>query len=270
MINRNDITIIIPHFGASRESEFALDQCLLSLKENEPDIKRIVVKNGPPCAHDGDMKTEPQGQCRAVNEAVKKVDTKWILITNDDMIYAEDTISRLIDGFNDGENLCVSPQLVEPRGGAPTFKVVFFGGAGGDFDYKEWRAYADEYHEFGEGELRTGFNLPFLIRKDLWDLIGGYDENFDPWSSNSDSDLEYKIKLAGIQPMQTTKSLVYHFSQTSGTFEPRNNSFWQKNFAYFKEKWGFDRTDEGIWEASFEIPDKERIFRPDWEWFYKK
>lgn len=33
-------------------------------------------------------------------------------------------------------------------------------------------------------------------------------------------------------------------------------------------KWGFDRTDDGIWEASFEIPDEGRIFRPKWEGKY--
>ena len=64
----------------------------------------------------------------------------------------------------------------------------------------------------GYGGLRTGFNLPFLIKRELWDMVGGYDINYDPWGSNGDSDLEYKIRLAGVQPYQNTNSIVYHFS----------------------------------------------------------
>ena len=103
----------------------------------------------------------------------------------------------------------------------------------------------------------------------MWDTIGGYDINFDPWGSNGDSDLEYKIKLAGIQPYQSQDAVVYHFSQTSGTFSPENQGYWKKNWDYFIEKWGFERTDNGIWEATFDIP-TERIFKPIWEGKYLK
>ncbi len=115
-----------------------------------------------------------------------------------------------------------------------------------------------------------GFNLPFLIKKELWDLVGGYDVAYDPWGSNSDSDLEYKLKLAGVEMFQNTNCPVYHFSQTSGTFEPRNQSYWSKNWNYFKEKWGFERTDDGIWEAIFEIPMDKLKYHPFWEGFYSR
>jgi len=165
---------------------------------------------------------------------------------------------------------CVSPKLVEPRPGAPTFLVEPFGGAGGDFDKQKFLSFVKNYQTPNKRFLlKRGFNLPFLIKKELWDLVGGYDINYDPWGSNGDSDLEYKIKLAGVQPQQNEACLVYHFSQTSGTFNPENDSYRFANYAYFKEKWGFDRTDDGIWEATFEIPDEGRIFRPWWEGYYE-
>lgn len=265
MIKREEVTIVIPHFGASPEAEFALDQCIQSLQETEPEIKRIVVKNGSPCKHAGDIKTDPQGQCRAVNEAVKQVQTPLIMVTNDDMIYPPGWFEKLTEFVGDAfpkKPFCISPKLIEPRPGAPTFETFFCGGAGGDFNKQRFLEFARRY--WGES-WRPGFNLPFLMGKELWDTIGGYDINYDPWGSNSDSDLEYKIKLAGVQPLQQTNSIVYHFSQTSGTFSPEHQDAWNKNWAYFIEKWGFPRTDEGIWEATFIIPNNTRKFRPEWE-----
>lgn len=288
MIRPDDISIIIPHLGNSMESRYALDQCLRSLVETVPDIAArergiIVVTNGyDPMKQDetlkiprdglGDMHLIYQGQCKAVNAGVAATNTKWVMVTNDDMVYPPGWLERLV-GFSrapssEDSMLCVSPKLVEPRAGAPTFIVEFCGGAGGDFDKQKFLDFVTEYYKGEERRYATGFNLPFLIRRDLWDLIGGYDINYDPWGSNSDSDLEYKIKLAGVQPRQIEDALVYHFSQTSGTFVPELHSYWEKNFAYFQEKWGFPRTDNGIWEASFTIPDEGRKFRPEWEGKY--
>lgn len=267
MIKPEDVTIIIPHLGGTPESEFALNQCWLSLEETVPQIKKLLITNGKAKYGEpiGDIKLFEQGQCKAVNAAVATTNTPWILVTNDDMIYFPEWFERLTERIDDEK--CISPKLIEPRPGAPTFEVQSFGGAGGDFNKQAWLDFAKEYRG---NDWRTGFNLPFLMTRELWDTVGGYDINYDPWGSNSDSDLEYKIKLAGIQPYQNTNSIVYHFSQTSGTFEPRNNEYWQKNFAYFEEKWGFPRTDVGIWEANFDIPEPPiRKFTPEWEEKYK-
>ena len=277
MIDPKDITIIIPHLGADDQQEYALDECLQSLKETVPNIQTILAINGEECGlrdfhkelFNGLKFVEltDQGQCKATNAAVATTNTPWIFVTNDDMIYAPGWWDKLswVCEQNGKYEKCVSPQLVEPKQGAPTFEVFFAGGAGGNFDKQKFLTYLENDQEVAM--LRNGFNLPFLINRELWDTVGGYDINYDPWGSNSDSDLEYKIKLAGIQPKQNTECKVYHFSQTSGTFHPDNNSYYQANFAYFEKKWGFPRTDEGIWEATFSIPTKEqgRKFNPSWE-----
>jgi hypothetical protein len=266
MLKQSDCTIIIPHLGGTKEAEYSLDQCIASIIDTSPEMPFLLAKNGIDCKqHDEDIYVNSQGQCKAVNAAVAATNTPWILVTNDDMIFSKGWFERLVNV--DPTIKCISPKLVEPRPGAPTFDVFFAGGAGGDFNKKLWEGYAQDYYEHRTYGVRTGFNLPFLIRRDVWDTVGGYDINYDPWGSNSDSDLEYKIKLADVQPYQNCNSIVYHFSQTSGTFEPRNDSFRFKNYGYFREKWGFERTDNGIWEANFEIPTAEegRIFAPDWE-----
>ena len=274
MIPYENTTIIIPHLGADEQQEYALDQCFVSLKETVPNIKIILTTNGRQCTkHErGHIELYDQGQCKAVNAAVATTNTEWIFVTNDDMVYPPFWYERLTSFYNRSgyhHLLCISPKLVEPRSGAPTFIVKAFGGAGGDFQKEKFLDYVKEKEKLDMVYL-AGFNLPFLIRRDLWDTIGGYDINFDPWGSNGDSDLEYKIKLAGVQPFQSQNSLVYHFSQTSGTFHPSNQGYWNKNWDYFIEKYGFVRTDNGIWDASFYIPTKEegRRFLPSWEGKY--
>ena len=270
MIPFGSVTVVIPHLGADEQQESALDQCFYSLKETVPDIKILVATNGRQCKHEKThVDLYEQGQCKAVNAAVATTNTEWVFVTNDDMIYPNNWWQRLtafyIPGKKEKEFLCISPKLVEPKQGAPTFIVKPFGGVE-DFNKIAFENFARE-REHPQELYRTGFNLPFLIRRDLWDTVGGYDINFDPWGSNGDSDLEYKIKLAGVQPYQSQDAVVYHFSQTSGTFSPDNQGYWKKNWDYFIEKFGFERTDKGIWEANFEIPEA-RIFKPEYEGKY--
>lgn len=276
MIAKDQVTIIIPTLSSER-NDFARNECLTSLRESGFPMENVVLVFNN-CAERGlaiasrslivnkekyIFLTE-QGQCKAVNAAAATVNTPWIMVSNDDMVYPPDWFERLTSWNNDdvGEVLCVSPILIEPNDGAPTFRKQFFGGVGGDWDKNGFMKFAADWAT--PLDLRSGFNLPFLIKKEVWDMVGGYDVNYDPWSSNSDSDLEYKLKLAGVQMYQNTNCPVYHFSQTSGTFEPQNRGYWQKNWDYFIEKWGFPRTDQGIWEATFTIPYDQLKYKPKW------
>lgn len=270
MINKIDITIVIPHMDTEK-ANYALGECLASLRESDFPMNQVIVAfNGDALNAQGlDCRwlyVPEQGQCKAVNAAVAISNTSWVIVTNNDMIYPPDWFERLTDfsWFSEKQPMCVSPMLVEPQDGAPTFIKHFCGGAGGDFDKQKFLDFAKHWMVATPNKWRTGFNLPFLIKREVWDLVGGYDVNYDPFSSNSDSDLEYKLMLAGIQPYQNTNCPVYHFSQTSGTFEPKNRSYWEKNWQYFIDKWGFPRTDEGIWEATFKIPYDKLKFKPKW------
>src|SRR3990167_3448776 len=217
MIDQSQVSIVIPHLGETKEQEYSFDECYASLRESTPEIRIVVAKNGGACPHLRDVRVVSQGQCKAVNAAVAITNTPWIIVSNDDMVFSPGWFEKLTQWET---SQCISARLVEPRSGAPTFLEYFCGGAGGDFDKQKWLEFAKKY--ISSELIQTGFNLPFLISKELWNLIEGYDINYDEWGSNSDSDLEYKIRLAGVQPYQNTNCIVYHFFQTSGTFNPEN------------------------------------------------
>ncbi len=274
MIDFKSVSIIVPHLGATKEQEYAFTECYRSLKETVPDIRIIVAKNGNvPCLDHGcDIHIKDQGQCKVVNAAVAMVDTEWIFVTNDDMIYVTGWWEKLTENMIHisnpvviGQNIsiqCISPQLVEPISGAPTFIKYFCGGAGGDFDKQKWLEFAKNYQ--GQG-IRTGFNLPFLIKRELFNLVGQYDIQMDPWGSNSDSCLQTRIMLAGVQPYQNTNSVVYHFSTTSGGSNPSYHSFWENNWHYYIKKYGFPRADSPmIWKSENIIQYDKLIYRPEW------
>lgn len=277
------VSVIIPTLPKNREY---LKLCVESLRETV-DWDIIVVSNGEemkPVYKDihgitRHIHTARQGQCRAVNIGAQMVapDTDYIMVSNDDMYYAE--------GWNDNlrfNNLCFSPNLIEPTnnsGSAKPFLKLDAGFTLEEFDAKKvkdfvWsnsaRASSDTNPYAPTGT--TGFNLPFFIRRDVWDTIRGYDEKYDPWGSNSDTDLQTKIELAGVQPMRLRDVLVYHFSNKSGTFDGTHQAEWQTNWDYYTKKWGFNRDDEpkpDTWMATDMVNKEKNIYHPDWEGKYE-
>lgn len=275
------VAVVIPVLAGVTDEYAKL--CIQSLRATT-DWDIIVVSNGSKFRPDfGELRksitmhlhTRSQGQCNAVDIGVNAADSaEWILVSNDDMYYAP--------GWNKNlrfDHQVFSPNLVEPTnnlGSAPPF-IKFDGGFTLDeFKREEVDAFiaqemATKKETFGVGEEETGFNLPFFIRKELFQEIGGYDVGYDPWGSNSDTDLQTKINLAGITPMRLRDVLVYHFSNKSGTFEtsdPVKQAAWQHNWDYFREKWGFDRDElkSDVWYNKDMLPkDKEQIkYKPGW------
>jgi len=266
------VSVVIPSYFEADHDYLKL--CVESLRATT-DWDIIVVTNGTPTMPNlssikgitKHLHTTAQGQCVATNIGAKSVadDTDYIMVSNSDMYYAPDWKQHLIF-----DHLCFSPNLVEPtnnHGSAPPFIKCDAG-----FTLEEFKK--DTVDEFVSKEIHTervhttGFNLPFFIKKEVWDTIGGYDEVFDPWGSNSDTDLQTLIELAGIQPMRLRDVLVYHFSNKSGTFDGSHQQEWQYNWDYYTEKWGFNRDDEPIpdtWMAVNVLNKDKNKFHPEWE-----
>lgn len=202
------------------------------------------------------LHTEAQGQCVATNYGAQIVpsNTEYIFISNSDMYYAP--------GWNDNLTFdypLFSPNLLEPNnnhGSAAPFLKVDGGFTLDEFNKELVDAFVADHKDEVE---EAGFNLPLFIRKDLWDLLGGYDINYDPWGSNSDTDLQTRANLAGVIPVRLRDVLVYHFSNKTPTFAPENDAFRMNNFEYFRDKFGFDRDELGsdVWFNKDMIPKDE-------------
>lgn len=229
-------------------------------KTNEPlipEVKGITTR----------LHSRDQGQCQAVNIGAQLVspDTDYLFISNSDMYYAPGWDRNLRFDYP-----VFSPNLVEPTNNAGSAEP-FLKYAGGytleEMKLNEIDAFVNLHVLLHNGEeaQEPGFNFPLFIRKDLWDMLGGYDVAYDPWGSNSDTDLQTRINLAGVTPMRLRDVLVYHFSNKTPTFAPENDAFRMNNFEYFKDKFGFDRDELGsdVWYNKDMIPkDPNRIKYP--------
>lgn len=269
------VSVIIPSLYEV-DGEY-LKTCVESLRATRPTWDIIVVTNGSttkPVLKDIDGITmhvhlKTQGQCHAVNIGAQLVNpaTKYIMVSNSDMYYPEGWEANL--RFDD---LVFSPNLVEPtnnQGSAEPFLKVDGGFTLDEFKPKDIKSFFKDTLSDFEGERKTkGFNLPFFCRLDVWQTLGGYDAKYDPWGSNSDTDLQVKFNLAGITPMRLRDVLVYHFSNKSGTFSDANREAWQKNWDYFQSKWGFNRDElnSDVWMNERILPEDEAVinYKPDW------
>ncbi len=261
------VSVIIPTL-ASEVTKPYLKLCVESLRATT-DWQIIVVTNGTSNKPDlSDIKgisthihTPKQGQCLATNYGAQLAnsDTDYLLISNDDMYFASDWNENLRFDYP-----VFSPNLMEPtdnNGSAEPFLKVNAGYNIEDFR-KDIVHAAVTIETINRGAEEPGLNFPLFIKKDLWNFLGGYDVAYDPWGSNSDTDLQTRINLAGVCPMRLRDVLVYHFSNKSGTFDGTHQDFYQNNIDYFRSKFGFDRDELGsdVWYNKDMIPtDKERI-----------
>lgn len=258
------VTAVIPSL-ANETTKPYLRLCIESLRATT-DWNIVVVTNGTKSPEvlniDGitsRLHTRDQGQCIATNIGAQLALTDYIMVCNDDMYFAP--------GWNKNLNFdypVFSPNLVEPTnnlGSAAPFLKFSGGYTLEEFDKDMVNGFIERHVDKIE-EDEPGFNLPFFIKRDFWEMLGGYDTAYDPWGSNSDTDLQTRINLAGVTPMRLRDVLVYHFSNKSGTFDGTHQEFYQHNLEYFKSKFGFDRDELGsdVWYNKDMLPvDKAKI-----------
>ncbi len=261
-------SVVIPTLAGVTEPY--LKVCVESLRNSGFDGEIVVVTNGTKVAEPLNihgitrrLHTRDQGQANAVNIGVQTVNTEYVLISNDDMYYAPGWDRNLKFDFP-----VFSPNLVEPEnnhGSAQPFRKLDAGFTLEEFNKELVDSYINDVTyslENKQDTIEPGFNFPLFIRKDLWNTVGGYDTAYDPWGSNSDTDLQTRINLAGVTPMRMLDVLVYHFSNKSGTFDGTHQDFYQNNIEYFKSKFGFDRDELGsdVWYNKDMLPvDKSKI-----------
>jgi GT2 family glycosyltransferase len=272
------ITAIIPSLVDVDKKYLKL--CVESLRESGFDGDITVVMNGSRDMnplHDTPIKgitkaivTKQQGQCNAVNQGAKMVegDCKYLFVINSDMYFAPGW-DRNLD-WDNLPSLCCSPNLVEPTnnpGSADPFLKIDGGFTLDEFNKLSVDETILDLLSDSTPDVEDGFNLPFIIDVELWRTIGGYDTKYDKWGSNSDTDLQTLINLAGVTPMRLRDVLVYHFSNKSGTFDGTHQEEWQKNFDYYRTKFGYTRDDEpkaDVWYNKNMILEDRLIYRPEW------
>jgi GT2 family glycosyltransferase/glycosyltransferase involved in cell wall biosynthesis len=223
--------------------------CLVSILENSGDIPYEVI-----VADDGSsdetrnlssyasnikivVNTTNLGFLMNCNNAARHATGRYLMFLNNDTIVQPGWLKPLVDLMeHDGRVGLAGPKLLYPDGRLQEAGgIVWQDGSGhnyGRFDAPE----KPEYNYLKETDYVSGAGI--LVRKSLWDEIGGFDEQFAP-AYYEDTDLAFEIRKRGFKVIYQPLSSIVHLEGIShGTnIESGFKAFQATNKQKFTVKW---------------------------------
>jgi GT2 family glycosyltransferase len=176
--------------------------------------------------------TENVGICYALNNCRKLMSTELLMYMNDDMYVCPRWDEALIAEIEKiGHNrFFISATCIEPFSRNKCMISSDYGSTASDFNEQKL---LKEYDTFVFDDWQGATWPPNIVHKDIWDLVGGYSEEFSP-GMYSDPDFSMKLWKAGIRYFKgVTKSRVYHFGSKSVNRVKKNPGYYT-----FLLKWG--------------------------------
>jgi GT2 family glycosyltransferase len=225
------VAVVIPSWNSAG----LLPRCLDSLSEQGVEIEAMVVDNG---STDGspaylEDRGAPHlslarnvGFAAAVNLGAREVSAAAILALNADTVLEPGCVGRLLDALETDASLAgVQPRILQLGSGAAAEAVetarLY---SAGQALTRDGRAF-----ELGAGEAQAGAHLrpgeifgvcgaACLLRRQLFDDLGGYDESY--FAFYEDVDLNVRARIAGWRFAYVPEAVVRHVG----------NASWQQGF----------------------------------------
>jgi GT2 family glycosyltransferase len=189
-----------------------------------------------------------------MNICAENVKTEYIMFLHSDFYVTENWDIELlkIHENNPTENLWVNSHRVEPnmfnspdRPGTIFVPQDAFGSYYNDFQKEVFEDWAKEFILINDFEIPKGEGVSGLVKKSIWDDIGGNDPIFAP-TSWDDMDLFLRMLQYGVKFILPSKSLVWHFGargshrleENNGQTSQRQREAEHNNAKKWLEKWG--------------------------------
>lgn len=240
------LSIIIAAYG---KLEYTL-RCLQSIQEHAPsctfeviviedasgelDAEQVAAVNGVRF-----IRNETNlGYLRSCNKAVKAARGEFICLLNNDTAVTANALDALLDLHRRRSDAgIVGSKLIYPNGCLQEAGGVLWNDGWalnyGRFDDPEHYLY--EYVR--PVDYVSGASM--LMRKELWDRLGGYDEHYCP-AYGEDTDLAVRVRQVGLQVLYQPRSVVVHWEGVShGTSEDSGLKAYQRvNRDKLAVRWG--------------------------------
>ncbi len=170
------------------------------------------------------------------NNAAKEARGEFILFLNNDTQVQENWLQPLVDVMKDktvgmtGSKLVYSNGALQEAGG-----ILWKDGSAWNYGNRK-NPDAPEFNYVKEVDYISGAAI--MIRRSLWEEIGGFDERFAP-AYCEDSDLAFEVRKHGYKVVYQPLSVVVHFEGVSnGTDTSSGQKAYQvTNQKKFYEKW---------------------------------
>lgn len=239
------VSIVIPVYN---EFEYTYN-CLKSILKNSGDIAyEIIIADD--CSTDVTRETEKiaknvrlittgknVGFLLNCNHAAQYAQGKYILFLNNDTQVQADWLEPLVSLIERDERIgMVGSKLVYPDGYLQEAGGIVWKDASA-WNYGNRKSPEDpEFNYVKEADYISGAAI--MIRKELWEEIGGFDERFAP-AYYEDTDLAFEVRKRNFKVMYQPLSVVVHFEGVSnGTdIEKGLKQYQQVNYQKFYDKW---------------------------------
>jgi len=191
-----------------------------------------------------------------MNICAEHVETEYIMFLHSDFYVTRNWDKELLDihGKYPNEKLWTNSHRVEPnmfnnsnsRPGTVIVPPTMFGAYFHNFDSDYFDAWAEDFVRINESiEIPKGEGVSGLIKKSIWDEVGGNDPRFAP-ASWDDMDLFLRMLQHGIKFILPTSSVVWHFGargshrleENNGQSSKRQRIAEHENAHKWIQKWG--------------------------------
>lgn len=199
-----------------------------------------------------------------MNYCASKVKTPLIIFLQSDFFVSKNFDLSLLNEYNkhEGRRIIsswrINPNIFrneEQKPGNVFLEEDMLGAYYDDFREEDFLDYAEQLSSENNIQIRRCEGAGgYIVSKEDWDYIGGNDSLFAP-TSWEDMDLSVRMQNEGFKFIQTTKSVIWHFSgrgshrleENNGKSCERQTQTEAKNALKFYHKWGqspeFDECD---------------------------
>ena len=223
--------------------------CLKSILDNSGDV-RYEILIADDCSTDLTMQIDEivsglhtihnqhnMRFLRNCNNAAKYARGKYILFLNNDTQVQENWLSPLVELIERSDDIgMVGSKLVYPNGMLQEAGgIIWKDGSGWNYGNRS-DPDLPEYNYVKEVDYISGAAI--MIRRSLWEEIGGFDERFAP-AYCEDSDLAFEVRRHGYKVLYQPLSVIIHFEGISnGTDLNAGQKAYQiENEKKLYEKW---------------------------------
>ena len=243
------VSIVIPTFNNIRYTYKCLYSIMTTVDNNKTPYEVILADDNSTDTTKNIKKyvsniivsrnSENLGFLKNCNKAAKLARGKYIFFLNNDTELKENAIYSLYELIERditigmvGSKLIYPNGILQEAGG-----IIWSDGTGANYgrgqnptDYK--------FNYIKEVDYISGAAI--MIRKSLWDEIGGFDERFAP-AYCEDSDLAFSVREFGMKVMYQPMSEVIHYEGISNGLDVNDKtslkSYQVENVKKLKEKW---------------------------------
>ncbi|MBK5274149.1 MAG: glycosyltransferase family 2 protein [Desulfuromonadales bacterium] len=239
------VSIIIPAFNQWEYTR----SCLVSILRNTADVPHEIILADDTSTDEtkraGDLVSgitvirneRNLGFIRNCNNAASRGAGKYLLFLNNDVIVREGWLKPLVELLErDPAAGMAGPKLVYPNGLLQDAGAIVWSD-GNAWNYGRWdNPDKTKYNYAREADYVSGACM--LVRRDLWEDIGGFDLRYAP-AYYEDTDLAFEIRSRGYKVLYQPKSAVVHFEGITSGLDIRKGvkSFQEVNREKFFRKW---------------------------------